>query len=68
MGSRITVLGAGAVAIACCAGLPIIGAALGGVAAGALIGLAAGIIAFVVLGVAAAQLAQSRRQRRRAEW
>ena len=63
MASRIAVLGGAAVAIACCAGLPAIGAALGGVTAGALIGVAAGLTTAVVLGVTGALLVRSRRRR-----
>ena len=65
--TRFAVLGAGVVAVACCAALPAIVAALGGVTAGALIGVAAGLVAAVVLGVATMLFVRSRRQRARTE-
>jgi hypothetical protein len=65
MPTRIAVLAAGLVAIACCAGVPAIAAALGGVAAGAVIGLAAGLVTAVVLGTVALLFVRGRRRRAR---
>jgi hypothetical protein len=64
MASRIAVLGASAVAIACCAGLPAIAAALSGATASALIGVAAGLFTAATV-VVALVLARSRRRRTR---
>jgi hypothetical protein len=61
MASRIAVLGAGAVAVTCCAGLPAIAAALGGATVAALIGVAGGLVTAVTVGVALL-LARSRRR------
>jgi Flp pilus assembly protein protease CpaA len=65
MPTRIAVVGARLFAVACCAGIPAIAAALGGVAGGAVIGLAAGAITAVVLGTVALLLVRGRRRRAR---
>jgi hypothetical protein len=64
MASRIAVVGAGVLAIACRAGLPAIAAALGGDTAAALIGVEAGLITAATV-VVALRLARSRRWRTR---
>lgn len=63
MAPRVAVLGAGVLALACCAGLPAIVAGLGGLTAGALIGVAAGLVTAVVLGVAAVLFVRDRHHR-----
>ena len=67
MASRISVLGAGVVAVVCCAGLPAIGAALGGITATVLVGVAAGLFTALLLGAAAVAFVRRRYQRRRTE-
>jgi hypothetical protein len=42
-------LGAAALAVACCAGLPLIGAAIGGLTIAAVAGLGAGVLFLAVL-------------------
>jgi hypothetical protein len=65
--SRIAVLGAGLVAVACCAGIPAIAAVLGGITTGALIGVVAGVITTVVIAVVALLFVRSRRRRARGQ-
>jgi hypothetical protein len=65
MTARIASLAAGLVALACCAGVPAIAAALGGVGAGAVIGSAAGLLTTVVLGTVALLSVRGRRRRAR---
>jgi biotin transporter BioY len=64
---RIGALGAVVFALVCCAGLPALGAALGGVTAGVLIGVAGGLISAVVLAAAVILFIRSRRRRVRTE-
>jgi hypothetical protein len=52
------------IAVACCAGLPVIGAVVGGVTGAAVIGIAGGVLAVVAV-LAGAVLAFRARRRRR---
>ena len=67
MSSRIAVIGAAAVAVGCCAGLPAVAATLGGLTAGALIGVAAGVLTAAGFGVGVVLFVRSLRQRTRPE-
>jgi hypothetical protein len=58
----LAALGAAALAIGCCVGLPLIVALAGGVAVGALLGVAAGILGAVALGALIALRIRSRRR------
>jgi hypothetical protein len=55
----LVALGAAAIAVLCCVGLPLIGAALGGVTATAVAGVGAGI--FVLLAIGALLIVRNRR-------
>jgi hypothetical protein len=61
--SRIAALAALLVAVACCAGIPAIAEALGGITAAAVLGVVAGLIATVALGVLALLFVRGRRRR-----
>ena len=61
--SRIAALAAGVVAVAWCAGIPALAAALGGVTAAAVLGVVAGLIAIVAVGVLALLFVRGRRRR-----
>jgi hypothetical protein len=56
-------LAAGAFAVVCCAGLPAIGALMGGITIAGLIGVGAGVLALAALLGAAALEARARRRR-----
>ena len=61
--SRIAALAAGLIAVACCAGIPAIAGALGGITAAAVLGAVAGLIATVAVGVLALLFVRGRRRR-----
>jgi hypothetical protein len=58
----LAALGAAALAIGCCVGVPLIVAFAGSVAAGALLGVAAGILGAVVLGAVIVLWIRARRR------
>lgn len=53
---------AGAIAVICCAGLPAIGALLGGITIAAVIGVAGGVLALAAVGGGAILLVRARRR------
>jgi hypothetical protein len=55
---------AGALAVICCAGLPAIGALIGGVTIAGVVGVAGGVLALAALGGGAIVLLRARRRRR----
>lgn len=55
---------AAAFAVICCAGLPAIGALIGGITIAAVIGVAGGVLALAALGGGAIVLVSARRRRR----
>lgn len=57
-------IGAGVFAVVCCAGLPAIGALIGGITIAAVIGVAGGVLALAALGGGAIMLVRARRRRR----
>jgi hypothetical protein len=63
---RLPLLGAAGalIAVACCAGLPAIGAVLGGLTVAAVIGIAGGVLVAAATLAAGALLWQARRRRR----
>ena len=63
LASRVGAPAAALLAVACCAGIPVIAAALGGITAAAVIGVVAGLIATVALGVLALLFVRGRRRR-----
>jgi hypothetical protein len=56
-------IAAGAVAVVCCAGVPAIGALVGGITIAAVIGAAAGVLALAALLSGATVLVRARRRR-----
>lgn len=56
-------IGAGAFAVLCCAGLPALGALIGGITLAAIVGVAAGALALAAAAGAAVLLFRVRRQR-----
>ena len=58
----LAAIGLGALAIACCAGLPLLGALLSSVALGAVLGIGAGVLAAAVLIGAVVVRARARRR------
>ena len=58
----LVALGAAALVIGCCVGLPLIVAVVGSVAAGALLGVATGIVGAVALGAVIALRIRARRR------
>ena len=55
---------AGAFGVICCAGLPAIGALIGGVTIAGVVGVAGGVLALAALGGGAIVLVRARRRRR----
>ena len=56
-------VGAGAFAVVCCAGLPAIGALIGGITIAGVIGVAGGVLVLAALGGGAVLLVRARRRR-----
>jgi hypothetical protein len=54
---------AGAFAVACCAGLPAIGALIGGITIAGVLGVAGGVLVLAALGGGAVLLVRARRRR-----
>lgn len=62
MATRFAVVGVAVISIACCVGLPVVTAALGGVTVAAVIGVVAGLITALGVGVGGLLFVQRRRQ------
>jgi hypothetical protein len=58
-------IGAAAVAVACCAGLPVLGALVGGLTAGVVLGVGLGALTLGALAFTAAAVITRRRERAR---
>jgi hypothetical protein len=67
LASRVGAPAAALLAVACCAGIPVIAAALGGITAAAVIGVVAGLITAFAIVVLALLFARSRRRRARVD-
>lgn len=62
-GPALGVVAAGALVVACCAGLPAISALIGGITIAGVIGVAGGVLALSALGGGAVLLVRARRRR-----